>query len=63
MSDMAFVAIIRRHDNRVRSVVIPPSGATQDFDTGRASRAWLHPYLEDHSHLVEFLNVAEPNGD
>lgn len=58
-----FIAIIQRHDNREKSVVIPPAEATKDFDPGTASRIWLHPYLGGHSQLVEFLPVAEPEED
>ncbi len=38
-------------------VVLLDEGQTEEFDEERASRLWLHPYLEDGFHLMEFTNV------
>ncbi len=52
-----FVAIIENHDRTARRAVLPPVGATKDFDKDYATREWLWPYLGTRWHLVEFLDV------
>ena len=55
------VAIIETHQGdrpHQKLAVMVPVGQSLDFDEGKITRAWLHPYLGSRFHLVEFVEIA-----
>lgn len=65
---MARCAVLRRHAGNVnihgnavpryehRVVVLAPD-QSEDFDQDRGSRLWLHPWLGEGWHLMEFVDL------